>query len=176
MVLWPYTQGSSTISSLSTSRLAFYYLIMKKKKKFCVFHLCLLLYISISSYRLLLCLEYQSIFFSPDNFTHSSSLSFGIIFLRESFQDPQVEPSVLVFATQNSNENLLYPSLNFIICESSSHHILSSKRQGLRPFSSSPQWLLIVLKVDTEIVKIIRLWAILMISFLEAFADAVLLF
>lgn len=174
MVLWPYSRRSSTILRLSTPCLAFYSLIMKKKVY--VFHLCLLFYIFISSYRLLLCLEYLSIFFSLENFTHSSNLNFGNIFLRESFQDSQVELSVPIFATQNSNENLLYPLLNFIICLSSSHHTLSSKRQGLCPFSSSPQWLLIALKVDTGIVKIIRLWGILMISFFEAFADAVLLF
>lgn len=145
MVLWPQMRRSSTILSLPTPLLAFYSLIMRK----CLF-LLLMPFILYFLYRLFFCLEYLSIFLSPDNFTDYSRLN---VFLWEAFQDPQVEQVSPFFCYTNSQWKppcvtyWIYYLWKFLPSDS------DSRRQGLCSFPLTPQWPCTVLRKDTEIVK-----------------------
>lgn len=104
-------------------------------------------------YRLSFCLEYLSIFLSPDDFTNYSRLNVGIIFLWEAFQDPQVELSVSYFYYTNPQWKPPWVTYWIYYLRKFLPSYSDSRRQGLCSFPLTPQCPCIVLRKDTEIVQ-----------------------
>lgn len=146
MVLQPHMRRWSTILSLPTPLLAFYSLIMRK----CVSSAYAIYFTFFLNNRLFFCLEYLSTFLSPDNFTDDLRLN---VFLWEAFQGLQVEQVSPLFCYTNSQRKLpcatygIYYLWQFLPSHS------DSRRQELCSFPLTPQWPCIVLRRDTEIVK-----------------------